>query len=56
MFVFSGGGPLLGYGSRGMGQSGAAETEDEAPGGLSEDLSGTLFCCESSALHHFGVV
>lgn len=43
-----GGGPVLGRGSRGVGQSGPAETPDEAPGGMSEDVGRAVFCCEYS--------
>lgn len=51
IFAFSGGGPVLGRRSGGVGQSGVAATENEAPGGMSEDLSGTVFCCEYYTLH-----
>lgn len=46
LFVFSGGGPVLGRRSRGVGQSRAAAAPDEAPGGMSQDLSGTVFRCK----------
>ena len=44
--VCLGGGPVLGHGPRGVGQSRSAETPDEAPGGMSKDVSGTMFCCK----------
>lgn len=49
--MFSGGGPVLGHGPRGVGQSRAAATQDEAPGGMSQDLSGTMFCCKYYTPH-----
>lgn len=51
VFVFPGSGPVLGRGPRGVGQSGAAATQDEAAGGMSEDLSGTVFCCKRNTPH-----
>lgn len=41
-----GGGPVLGGGSRGVGQPRAAATPNEAPGGMSQDVSGAMFCGE----------
>lgn len=49
--LFPGGGPVLGRGPRRVGQSGAAATQNEAPGGMSEDLSGAMFCCKYDTPH-----
>lgn len=49
--MFSGGGPVLGCGPRGVGQSRAAAAQNEAPGGMSKDLSGTMFCCKYNTAH-----
>lgn len=46
----AGGGPVLGRGPGGVGQSGAAAAQNEAPGGMSQDLRGTLFCRKSPHL------
>lgn len=50
MFACSGGGPVLGGRSRGVGQSRAAATQNETPGGMSEDLGWTVLCREYRAL------
>lgn len=42
----TGGGPVLGGGSRGVGQPRAAAAPNEAPGGMSQDVSGAMFCGE----------
>lgn len=41
-----GGGPVLGRGPGGVGQSGAAAPQNEAPGGMPEDLSWAVFRCK----------
>lgn len=50
LFACSGGGPVLGGRSRGVGQSRAAATQNETPGGMSEDLGRTVLCREYRAL------
>ena len=44
-----GGGPVLGHGPGGVGQSGPAAAQNEAPGRMLEDLSGAMFCCKHHA-------
>lgn len=42
VFVFPGGGPVLGRGPGGVGQPGPAAPPDEAAGGMPEDLGGAV--------------